>query len=400
MGKKNQRQNTAPTQKKIHRKKKITFLILLLILLLLLIWFLFLRNRQTEPKVGSGTDTVSVVPAIPEDSGVVIDTVAIVDSVVIEDTVSDNIDTVRTVVSPKPAVKDTIRMDTVVTVDSSAVYDSAGAMEDSVESVNDPCRQDTTALWVYPDPSGGLHYNQVSVRFVANREAKIHYRMKEDATWRVFEGKPVTIKATTTLYFDAIDSCGRVMERREEYYEIETGRSRSPCDNGMEYISVGDMHFCMDRYEWPNRKGVRPQSYVSYYQAMDSCFSVDKRMCSLEEWTVACGGAYSYSYPYGNTYEPNGCVTHDTLVAPSGSKPECRSFFGVFDMSGNLLEWTSTKARENSAFFYVIGGFWESGPKSGCRSRRYSYYPQNRHNPVGFRCCKDIASSATSKGTR
>jgi hypothetical protein len=392
-------QDTASTQNKTHRKRKTAFLILLIILLLLLIWFLFFRNKQTEPLPVPARDTIS---AVPDDSGMAVDTeevVPSVDSVVFEDTVSDNIDTVRTVVPVKPVVKDTI-MDTVAPVDSAAVYDSTGAIEDSVESADDACAKDTSALWVYPDPSGGLHYDLVSVRFIANREAKVHYRMKGDSTWRVYASKPVTISTTTTLYFDAIDSCGRVMERREEYYEIEKGRSESPCDKGMEYISVGEMHFCMDRYEWPNRQGIRPQAYISYYQAMDSCFSVDKRLCSVEEWTVACGGAYSYSYPYGNTYEPYGCVTHDTLVEPSGSKPECRSFFGVFDMSGNLLEWTSTKARENSAFYYVTGGFWESGPKSGCKSRRYSYYPQNRHNPVGFRCCKDIASTATSKGNR
>jgi hypothetical protein len=41
----------------------------------------------------------------------------------------------------------------------------------------------------------------------------------------------------------------------------------------------------------------------------------------------------------------------------------------------------------------VMGGFWQSGPRSGCFDIRYSYFPQNRHNPVGFRCCKDIGPS-------
>ena len=59
-------------------------------------------------------------------------------------------------------------------------------------------------------------------------------------------------------------------------------------------------------------------------------------------------------------------------------------------MSGNLLEWTSTRAAENGTFTYAMGGFWESGPKSACGDKRYSYYPQNRHNPVGFRCCGDL----------
>lgn len=186
------------------------------------------------------------------------------------------------------------------------------------------------------------------------------------------------------------------MERRQEYYEIETEHKKAPCPEGMVQVKVGATEFCIDRYEWPNRKGSMPQAYVSLYQAMDSCYAVDKRLCSAEEWAIACSGPYSWKYPYGQRYEQYGCVTQDTMLEPSGSKPECRSFYGAFDMSGSLLEWTSTKAKENSTFFYVVGGFWASGSQSSCSDKRYSYYPQNRHNPVGFRCCRAIEGAAES----
>jgi formylglycine-generating enzyme required for sulfatase activity len=86
-------------------------------------------------------------------------------------------------------------------------------------------------------------------------------------------------------------------------------------------------------------------------------------------------------------------VTADTVVKKSGEKAECRSYFGLYDMSGNLQEWTDTRASENGRFNYVTGGFWNSGIKSSCRERRYSYFSQNKHNPVGFRCCKDIETT-------
>ncbi|HAJ79773.1 MAG TPA: hypothetical protein DCO75_08365, partial [Fibrobacteres bacterium] len=84
-----------------------------------------------------------------------------------------------------------------------------------------------------------------------------------------------------------------------------------------------------------------------------------------------------------------------------GKKPECRGYFGVFDMSGNLAEWTGTKSGKNSRFYNVMGGFWESGPQSGCFDARYSYFPQNRHNPVGFRCCSNARPrlAETKRGT-
>jgi hypothetical protein len=58
-------------------------------------------------------------------------------------------------------------------------------------------------------------------------------------------------------------------------------------------------------------------------------------------------------------------------------------------MSGNLAEWTNTPSARNKQFYNVMGGFWESGRQASCFERRYSYFPQNRHNPVGFRCCAD-----------
>jgi formylglycine-generating enzyme required for sulfatase activity len=134
---------------------------------------------------------------------------------------------------------------------------------------------------------------------------------------------------------------------------------------------------------------VRPTAFVSLYQANDSCFSKGKRLCATDEWVVACSGPFGWAYPYGDVYEPNACGTQDTTVRPSGSRPECRGYFDVYDMSGNLAEWTNTRATRNPQFYNVKGGFWASGAGVTCRDTRYSYFPQNRHNPVGFRCCKD-----------
>jgi formylglycine-generating enzyme required for sulfatase activity len=184
------------------------------------------------------------------------------------------------------------------------------------------------------------------------------------------------------------------MAPRTEKYEIGSARPAGKCAEGMEHVSVSGTSFCVDRYEWPNRKGTRPATFVSLYQAMDSCFSKGKRLCSRDEWKVACAGPYGWQYAYGDQFEPRACVTSDTATWKSGSRPECRGYFGVFDMSGNAMEWTSTRSSANNRFYDVMGGFWESGSQSRCYDVRYSYFPQNRHNPVGFRCCSDTVGSA------
>jgi hypothetical protein len=254
----------------------------------------------------------------------------------------------------------------------------------------DPCEKDTIAPWVYPEPSGGRHYSKASVHFIASEPCEIEWKFKDEDTWNLYKDQAICITKNAILCYRAKDSCDNTMDPRCEKYEIEVPVISTFCLKDMEYIKIGNTEFCIDRYEWPNKRGLRPMSHISIYHAMDSCFTAGKRLCTTDEWSLACAGAYSWKYPYGDSYEPNACVTRDTSVQVSGDKPECRGYFGIFDMSGNLAEWTNTKSSKNPEFFNVMGGFWESGPQSSCFQPRYSYYPRNRHNPVGFRCCKEV----------
>ncbi|MDR3011660.1 MAG: SUMF1/EgtB/PvdO family nonheme iron enzyme [Chitinispirillales bacterium] len=267
------------------------------------------------------------------------------------------------------------------------------ARADSLSRIVDPCARDTTALWVYADPSGGLHRGPVSVRFLPNKKSKIEWSL-DGREWNIYDdSRPIAISSDATLHYRAEDDCGRRMDARVKRYVFDLVDRTGRCPQDMEYVSVGNREFCIDAYKWPNRRDVMPTAFVSLFQAMDSCFSVRKRLCTSDEWTMACAGPEGLRYPYGNVYDGNACVTRDTIALRSGRMPECRSHFGVFDMSGNLAEWTSTPAPQDRSFYNVMGGFWASGAQSRCADARYSYFPQNRHNPVGFRCCRDAAPS-------
>jgi hypothetical protein len=286
------------------------------------------------------------------------------------------------------------RGDTTLTAQSDSSK-MMGALADSARL--DPCAADTSAPWIYPDPSGGLHRQELTIRLLATKPCEIEWRFKGEQAWRRYEDGAVKISQTTDLEYRGADACGNAMAERSEHYQIATPVDSDRCPPGMELISVGETEFCIDRYEWPNRKGARPATFVSLYQAMDSCMSKGKRLCSSDEWKVACAGPYGWTYLYGDRFEPRACITTDTAVAPSGSRPECRGYFDVFDMSGNALEWTSTRSSANNRFYNVMGGFWESGSQSRCFDTRYSYFPQNRHNPVSFRCCADASAPPAGK---
>ncbi|MBN1983037.1 MAG: SUMF1/EgtB/PvdO family nonheme iron enzyme [Chitinivibrionales bacterium] len=345
-------------------------IVLVLLLLLLVVGLLFiLRLQQKQP----------VIPQPPE----IIDT--------------------TTKVEPLPPPKDTTPLPIKTPVQGAKKSTKTAPKRDTVtavlppiapdtgKQVVDPCTADTTKPWVYPDPSGGLHYSKAAIRFVASKPCKIQWKKSEQEQWQEYEATDsILITTDADICFQATDSCGNRMEIRCERYEIAAAPKQTGCPQDMEYIQVGQSRFCIDRYEWPNKKGRKPLSNISLYQSMDSCFIVGKRLCSSDEWTIACSGAHSWLYTYGDRYEVHACNTADTAVHPSGKQVECRGYFDVYDMSGNLAEWTSTQSRTNRDFYNVMGGFWDSGPQSTCNSPRYSYYPQNTHNPVGFRCCKDV----------
>lgn len=155
----------------------------------------------------------------------------------------------------------------------------------------------------------------------------------------------------------------------------------------MAFIFSSAKRFCMDQYEWPNRRYKKPVSFVSFSQAADSCRALGKRLCTAPEWTEACSDFGRQDYPYGDVYEPGSCPTERNEAQKSGKSTECMSYFGVYDMSGNLSEWSATPAPENVSFYKVMGGFWGSHSASRCGDYQYSFYPQNQSIAVGFRCC-------------
>jgi sulfatase modifying factor 1 len=203
---------------------------------------------------------------------------------------------------------------------------------------------------------------------------------------------------------------------------------------------VGD-RFCIDRYEdslvergddgtvrqWSpftppasgrtllaqSIAGVTPQGYISGAQAARACAAVHKRLCEPVEWRAACVGSQGYAYPYGPTHVAGKC--HDTGVAPmivlhaaelktgwgpsslndprlnqidgtiakTGAFPDCTNDYGVYDMVGNLDEWT---ADPNGTF---QGGFWLDTEQHGeaCAYRTIAHDFAYHDYSTGFRCC-------------
>jgi eukaryotic-like serine/threonine-protein kinase len=143
--------------------------------------------------------------------------------------------------------------------------------------------------------------------------------------------------------------------------------------------------FCIDIYEYPNDVGYYPLVNKTWFQAQSDCGKRGKRLCTSSEWLKACSGPENLRYPYGNTYEEGMCRTEAKEVAMVATHKSCKSYYGVYDMVGNVWEWTTFE--DNTAVAKAYGGHWTFAEAARCNISNTLTKSHSSDN-IGFRCCK------------
>jgi formylglycine-generating enzyme len=149
-----------------------------------------------------------------------------------------------------------------------------------------------------------------------------------------------------------------------------------------------------------------PVTGVTFFDALKYAQWAGKRLPTEAEWEYAArGGLSGCNFPWGNQIDStmvNYGKKYRTTLKVGSFKP---NGFGLFDMSGNVWEWTSDNYGSDyyanspdhnpqgpgSGRFKVIrGGSWHSGAMCNQTYYRNGLSPSWIDFGVGFRCVKDV----------
>ncbi|MEM7130412.1 MAG: SUMF1/EgtB/PvdO family nonheme iron enzyme [Chloroflexota bacterium] len=137
---------------------------------------------------------------------------------------------------------------------------------------------------------------------------------------------------------------------------------------------------------------LQPVVRINWYQANAYAKWVGGRLPSDAEWEYACRGKEGWTYPWENG-EPNASLLNyrnsdlNILVEVGGYSP---GVHGLYDMAGNVWEWTSSKRpnypfdRRADQYSLASGSFADRDPRIRC-SFRTKLTPDRISHFAGFR---------------
>jgi hypothetical protein len=199
--------------------------------------------------------------------------------------------------------------------------------------------------------------------------------------------------------------------KKEAARAAETGEfliDRYPVTNALYGMFLEDTSAETFPEYWENpdyNQGEQPVIGVSWEDAngfaawLSGRLGVTKRLPTEDEWEKAARGGLEVLYPWGDQGPAEGTRANFSgngrfsSPSPVGSFQTGVNAWGLFDMAGNVWQWTSTTSGQTvggAPAVIVKGGSWMDGPTDLRISNRRELDPSKGYVDVGFRLVTEV----------
>ncbi len=163
-------------------------------------------------------------------------------------------------------------------------------------------------------------------------------------------------------------------------------------------------------HTFPAERATHPVAGITWHEADTYCKSIGKRLPKEEEWEKAARGTDGRAYPWGDEFDKAKANTREGLAPSSqqrshdhsggkqdpetkgtvsvGSYEAGKSVYGVYDMAGNVREWTDSWYDDKKVYRVVRGGSYLDDQDSVYTFTVRKSIPEDAKEYIGFRCAK------------